>query len=77
MDSKGKVTQHWHPITYCSKHTSPSEEQYKPYLLEFAALKYALDEFNTYIFGSAIEIETDCQALQDTLMRKRQSTTHT
>jgi len=31
-------------------------------LLEFAALKFCLDEFDPYIYGSPIEIETDCQS---------------
>ena len=66
----------WHPITFCSKRTSPSEERYKPFLLEFAALKFALDEFDHLTYGSQIEIETDCQALRDVLLNKRQSATH-
>lgn len=39
----GKVVTSMHPIAYASKHTSPTEEKYKPFILEFAALKYVLD----------------------------------
>ncbi|KIJ35101.1 hypothetical protein M422DRAFT_181178, partial [Sphaerobolus stellatus SS14] len=28
-DKKGKTTRHWHPIAYCSKRTSSSEEKYE------------------------------------------------
>ena len=62
-DSKGKPHKAWHPIAFCSKQTSPSEEIYEPFLLEFAALKFALDDFDPMIYGAPIEIETDCQAL--------------
>ncbi|KIJ43022.1 hypothetical protein M422DRAFT_48038 [Sphaerobolus stellatus SS14] len=76
-DKNGKATRHWYPIAYCSKRTSQSEEKYEPFLLEFAGLKFALDEFDEYIYGSPVEIETDCQALRDTLMKgKQRSTTH-
>lgn len=63
-DTNGKEVTKWHPISYCSKHASKSKAKYEPFLLEFAALKYSLDEFGPYIYRSPIEIETDCQALQ-------------
>ena len=59
----GSVCQDWHPIVFCSKHTSRSKERYKPFLLEFAALKFALDEFADLTYGSLIIIVTDCRAL--------------
>ena len=62
-DSEGKLHKSWHPIAFCSKRTSPSEERYEPFMLEFAALKFALDDFDAMIYRSPIEIETDCQAL--------------
>lgn len=52
-----------HPIGFASKHTSHSEGKYKPFLLEFAALKFALDRFSDIIWGFPVEIEMDCQAL--------------
>jgi len=52
-----------HPIAYASKRTSPTEERYKLYLLEFAALKYAFDQFGGTIWGFPVEIETDCITL--------------
>ena len=66
----------WHPISFCSKCTSKSEAKYEPFLLEFAALKYSLDEFALYIYGSPIEIETDCQAPQDCLVQEKMSVHH-
>jgi hypothetical protein len=72
----GKVVSHLHPIGFASKRTSLAEERYKPYLLEFAALKYSLDKFADTMYGFPIEVETDCQALRDTVMSTNLSTTH-
>jgi len=65
-----------HPIAFTSKRTSPTEERYKPYLLEFAALKYAFDQFGGTIWGFPVEIETDCIALRDTLLNDKLSVIH-
>jgi transposase InsO family protein len=73
-DDKPRKT--WHPIAFCSKRTSPSEERYEPFMLEFAALKFALDDFDSMIYGSPIEIETDCQALRDVLLNKKKNSIH-
>ena len=75
-DNNGKETTRWHPISYCSKRTSKSEAKYEPFLLEFAALKNCLDEFEQYIYGSPLEIETDCQALRDCLLQEKMSVHH-
>ena len=75
-DASGKEVTRWHPISFCSKRTSKSEAKYEPFLLEFAALKYSLDEFAPYIYGSPIEIETDCQALRDCLVQEKMSVHH-
>jgi RNase H-like domain found in reverse transcriptase/Reverse transcriptase (RNA-dependent DNA polymerase)/Integrase zinc binding domain len=75
-DETGKECVQWHPISYCSKRTSRSEERYEPFLLEFAALKYCLDEFDPYIYGSQVEIETDCRALRDCLLKDKMSVHH-
>ena len=72
----GKVVSRQHPIAFASKRTSKSEEKYKPFLLEFAALKFALDKFSDTIWGFPVEIETDCQALRDHLMNDKLSSTH-
>ena len=72
----GKVIAELHPIAYASKRTSPSEERYKPFLLEFAALKFALDKFDDIIWGFPVEVETDCQALHDVLLSTDFNTTH-
>jgi hypothetical protein len=75
-DSARREQTRWHPISYCSTCTSRSEERYEPFLLEFAALKFCLDEFDPYIYGSPIKIETDCQALRDCLLKEKISTHH-
>ena len=62
-DSQGKQRKRWHPLAFCSKQTSPSEEKYEPFMLEFATLKFTLDDLDSMIYRSQIEIETDCQAL--------------
>ena len=72
----GKVVTRLHPIAFASKRTSKSEEKYKPFLLEFAALKFALDKFSDTIWGFPVEIETDCQALRDHLLNDKLSSTH-
>lgn len=72
----GKVVQRLHPIGFASKRTSKSEEKYKPFLLEFAALKFGLDKFEDMIWGFPVEIETDCQALRDHLLNDKLSATH-
>ena len=59
----GKVVKRLHPIAFASKRTLRTEEKYKPFLLEFAALKFGLDKFSDTIWGFPVEVETDCQAL--------------
>ena len=39
-------------------------------------LKYSIDEFEPYIFGSPIKIETDCQALCDCLLKDKMNSHH-
>ena len=56
-----------HPIGFSSKQTSTTEEKYKLFILEFAALKHSLDKFSNIIWGYPVEIKTDCQALRDHL----------
>jgi hypothetical protein len=75
-DKNGKTVTQWYPISYCLKRTSASESRYEPFLLEFAALKYCIDEFEPYIFGAPIKIETDCQALRDCLLKDKLNTHH-
>ena len=72
----GKVVRKRHPIAFASKRTSKTEEKYKPFLLEFAALKFGLDKFADITWGFPIEIETDCQALRDHLLNDKLSATH-
>jgi transposase InsO family protein len=72
----GKEVTRLHPIAFASKRTSSSEEKYKPFLLEFAALKYSFDKFSDIVYGYPVEVETDCQALRDVLMNDKLSATH-
>ena len=72
----GKEVTRLHPIAFASKRTSTSEEKYKPFLLEFAALKYSFDKFSDIVYGYPVEVETDCQALRDVLMNNKLSATH-
>jgi RNase H-like domain found in reverse transcriptase/Reverse transcriptase (RNA-dependent DNA polymerase) len=65
-----------HPIGFASKRTSTTEEKYKPFILEFAALKYCLDKFSDVIWGYPVELETDCQALRDHLLSSTLNSTH-
>jgi len=72
----GKTTTKTVPIAFASKRTSTAEKNYKPFLLEFAALKFGLDHFLDIIWGFPVEIETDCQALKDVLSNNCISATH-
>ena len=72
----GREVTRLHPIAFASKRTSASEEKYKPFLLEFAALKYSFDKFSDIIYSYPVEVETDCQALRDVLMNDKLSATH-
>jgi hypothetical protein len=59
-----------------SKCTSPTEAKYKLYILEFAVLKFGLDQFSDIIWSAPVEIEMDCQALKDTLLSPKLGVTH-
>jgi hypothetical protein len=72
----GKEVTHIHPVAFGSKRTSETDEKYKPYLLEFAALKFSLDKFSDLIWGYLVELETDCQALRDHLLNDKLNSTH-
>jgi RNase H-like domain found in reverse transcriptase len=72
----GKEVTCLHPIAFTSKRTSVSEGKYKPFLLEFAALKFSFDKFSDIVYGYSVEVKTDCQALRDTLMNDKLSATH-
>ncbi|QRW08776.1 Retrovirus-related Pol polyprotein from transposon opus [Ceratobasidium sp. AG-Ba] len=76
QDGSGGIKKVTYPIAFASKRTSRTEEKYIPFLLEFAALKFALDEFDDIIFGRAIELEMDCKALADLLGNTKLNSTH-
>ncbi|QRV96866.1 Retrovirus-related Pol polyprotein from transposon opus [Ceratobasidium sp. AG-Ba] len=75
-DNAGVTRKVTYPIAFASKRTSRTEERYIPFLLEFAALKFALDEFDNIIFGWVIELEMDCKALADLLGNAKLNLTH-
>ena len=72
----GKSVDRIVPIVFASKRTSAAERNYKPFLLEFTALKFRLDHFSDTIWGFPVEIETDCQALKDILANDTISVAH-
>ncbi|TFY73137.1 hypothetical protein EWM64_g10875 [Hericium alpestre] len=72
----GRTVVKLHPLAFASKRTSSSEEKYMPFLLEFATLKFALDKFGDIIGHFPVEIETDCQALQDVLLSDKLNSAH-
>ena len=72
----GKEVRCLHPIAFASKRTSTSEEKYKPFLLEFAALKFAFDKFLDIVYGYLVKVRMDCQALCDVIMNDKLSATH-
>ncbi|KAF8824330.1 hypothetical protein HHX47_DHR8000253 [Lentinula edodes] len=72
----GTTTYKMHPVGFASKRTSSSEQNYKPFLLEFAALKFGLDKFSDMIWGFPVEIETDCQALRDVIANDKLNAAH-
>ncbi|CUA74373.1 Retrovirus-related Pol polyprotein from transposon 17,6 [Rhizoctonia solani] len=76
VDGKGVTHKVMYPIAFASKRTSRTQEKYPPFLLEFAALKFACDEFDSIIYGQPIEIETDCKALADLLGNEKLNSTH-
>jgi len=72
----GKKVTCQHPLGFTSKCTSTSEEKYKPFLLEFASLKFCFNKFADILWGMPVEIETNCQALRDVLLSDRLNATH-
>lgn len=63
VSANGTKISKLYPIGFRSKCTSLAERNYKPFLLEFTALKFRLDKFSDTIWGFPIEIKMDCQAL--------------
>ena len=75
LDSGETVTK-IHSIGFTSKCMSPAEGRYKPYVLEFAALKFGFNHFSDTIWGFLIQVEMDCIALWDTLCNVKLSLVH-
>ena len=71
----GKEVTRLHPMGFASKRMSVSEEKYKPFLLEFAVLKYSFDKFMDIVYGYPVEVETDWQGLHNILLSDKLSMT--
>ncbi|QRV96745.1 Retrovirus-related Pol polyprotein from transposon opus [Ceratobasidium sp. AG-Ba] len=72
----GRMKDVLYPIGFASKRTSRTEENYAPFVLEIAALKFSFDSFEQILMGQEVEVETDCKALADLLGNKKLSSTH-
>jgi hypothetical protein len=72
----GKTVCRRHPIAFVSKRTSDIETQYKPFLLEFAALQLGLKKFADVTWGYPVKVKTDCKALAIHLMSNKLNATH-
>jgi hypothetical protein len=72
----GKWVERLLPITFASKCTSKTEQNYKPFILEFVALKFGLDKFLDMVWGFPVKIETDCQVLRDVLLNDHLNAVH-
>ena len=76
MKKGGTIVKKHHPIMYASKRISPSKAKYKPFLMEFTALKFGLDKFNNIIWGLPVQIKMDSQALRDVLLNDKLNASH-
>jgi transposase InsO family protein len=74
--SSGKTVCRRHPIAFASKRTSDAETRYKPFLLEFAALRFGLEKFADVTWGYPVKVETDCKALATHLLSNKLNATH-
>lgn len=74
--TEGNTVTRLHPVAFASKRTSRAERRYMPYMLEFAALKFALDKFSDIIWGYPVEVETDCSALRYVLTNDKLNATY-
>ncbi|KAG8723899.1 hypothetical protein FRC09_001302 [Ceratobasidium sp. 395] len=72
----GKTKSVSYPVAFASKRTSRTEENYAPFLIEFAALKFAFDSVEQIVMGQSVELETDCKALADLLGNKKLTSPH-
>jgi hypothetical protein len=62
--SDGTVIQKLHAIAFASKCSSAMEATYKPFLLEFAALKFALDKFLDIIWRLIARPYVTCSSVR-------------
>lgn len=67
---KDNDDQHFHPVQYMSRKTTPQEEKYHSYELEVLAVVKALEKWRIYLLGRQITIVTDCKAFSMTINKK-------
>ena len=58
------------PIYYMSRKTTPAEQNYSSYELEFLAVVKSLDKFRHYLQGLQLKIVTDCTAFKMTINKR-------
>ena len=76
LKKDGSVVKCLHPVAFGSKCMLAAKEWYKPFLLEFGALKFAINKFGDIITGHDLEIKTDCQELSDFLQNDKLQVHH-
>lgn len=59
-----------HPVSYFSRKTTPEEQKYHSYELETLAVVASLQRFRVYLIGIPFTIQTDCNALRSTLIKR-------
>lgn len=59
-----------HPVQYMSNKNDETQCNYSSYELEALAIIEAVKKFRPYLYGKHFKIVTDCQAFQQTLMKK-------
>lgn len=59
------------PVAYYSRQTSSLEKKYHSFELELLAIVASVDKFRHYLLGIDFVIRTDCNAVKNTLKKKR------
>lgn len=62
--------EHFRPVAYYSRQTSPEEKHFHAYELETLAVVCSLKKFRVYLLGQTFKIITDCSALRSTFSKR-------
>ncbi|RWR99559.1 Transposon Ty3-G Gag-Pol polyprotein-like protein [Dinothrombium tinctorium] len=68
---RNEQTECWHPVTYISRRTTAAEANYHATELELLAAVWAISRLRIYLYGKALTLITDCDAVRQGL-KKRQ-----